>query len=82
MKYIINNDIQRFLKKIHMPQNGIVFHVFMWWVANNIKFDLYSFIKVFGHTTWNFLMIYIKSHLINQKEEEIWLKITTQNNIW
>jgi hypothetical protein len=41
MKYIIINDIPKNSKEIHMPQNGIVFHVSMSWVAKNIKFDLY-----------------------------------------
>jgi hypothetical protein len=41
MKYIIINGIQKKLKEIHVPQNDIVFHVFMWWVVKNIKFDLY-----------------------------------------
>jgi hypothetical protein len=40
MKYIFINDIQLISKEIHMPQNGIIFHVSMWWVAKNIKFDL------------------------------------------
>jgi hypothetical protein len=39
MKYILINDIQKIIKEIHMPQIGIVFHVSMWWVAKNIKFD-------------------------------------------
>jgi len=65
MKYILIKDIQRISKEMHMPQNGIVFRVSMWWVINNMKFDLYSFIKIFGHTTWNFLIIHIKSHLMN-----------------
>ncbi len=41
MKYILINDIQRISKKIDMPQNGIVFHVSMWWVTKNIEFDFY-----------------------------------------
>jgi hypothetical protein len=41
MKYIIINDIQRISKEIHMPQIDIFFHVFMWWVIKNIKFDMY-----------------------------------------
>ncbi len=47
-----------------MPQNGIIFHVLMRWVAKNVNFDIYSFIKIFGHTTWIFLIIHIKSHLM------------------
>jgi len=43
MKYIFISDIQWISKEIHMPQNGIVFHVSMWWIAKNIKFDLYYF---------------------------------------
>jgi hypothetical protein len=68
MKYILINDIQIISKEIYMPQNAIAFHVSMWWVKKNIKFDLFKFIKLFGHTTCNFLIIYIKSHLINWKE--------------
>jgi len=74
MKYILINDIQRILKEIHMPQHDIIFHVSIWYVTNNIKFDLYLFIKVFGYRTWIFSiwtwifsMIYIKSHLMNWK---------------
>jgi len=40
MKDILISDIQWISKGIHMPQNDIVFHVSMWWVAKNIKFDL------------------------------------------
>jgi len=65
MKYIFIKDIQIISKEMHMPQYGIVFHVLMWWVTKNMKFDLYSFIKVFGHRIWKFLIIHIKSHLMN-----------------
>jgi hypothetical protein len=40
MKYILIYDIQLISKEIHMPQNGIIFHVSIWWVAKNINFDL------------------------------------------
>jgi len=60
MKCILINDIKKKSKEIQMPQNDIVFNVSMWWVAKNIKFDIYSFTKVFGHTTWNFLIISFK----------------------
>jgi hypothetical protein len=40
MKYIFISDIQWILEEINMPQNDIVFHASMWWVATNIKFDL------------------------------------------
>ncbi len=33
MKYLFINDIQWISKEIHMHQNGIVFHVSMWWVT-------------------------------------------------
>jgi hypothetical protein len=52
MRYILINDIQIISKEIHMPQIDIVFHVFMWWVIKNIKFDIYYFIKVFDHLWW------------------------------
>jgi hypothetical protein len=38
MKYIIIGHIQYILKEIHMPQNDIVFHVSMRWVAKNIHY--------------------------------------------
>jgi hypothetical protein len=63
MKYVVVNDIQKNSKEIHMPQNGIVFHVSMQWVTNNIKFDFYSFMKLCGHTTWIFNNLH-KSHLM------------------
>jgi hypothetical protein len=40
MKYVLISDIQWISKEIHMPQNDIVSHVSIWWVAKNIKFDL------------------------------------------
>jgi hypothetical protein len=61
--------------------NGIVFHVSMWWVTNNIKFDLYLVIKIFGHTTWDLKIIYTKSYLMNWKKFKKRLKLITQNNI-
>jgi hypothetical protein len=39
MKYILINDIKKNSKEIRMPQNGLIFHVSMWWVAKNIKFN-------------------------------------------
>jgi hypothetical protein len=65
MKYIPINDIQNISKEIHMPQNGIVFNISMWWVAKNINFYFYSFTKVFSHTTWIFKIISIKKILMN-----------------
>jgi len=33
-----------------------------------LNFYIYKLIKIFGHTTWNFLIVYIKSYLMTWKD--------------
>jgi hypothetical protein len=80
MKYILIRDIQRISKEMHMPQNSIDFHVSMWWVVKNMKFGFYSFINIFGHTTWNFLIIHIKSHLFTRHDNTSMIKLMYPTN--
>jgi len=52
MKYILINDIQWISKEIHMPQNDIVFHVSMWWVAKLHK----SWSLVIYQNIWSYIL--------------------------
>jgi hypothetical protein len=58
-------------KEVHMPENDMVLRVSIYWVAKSIEFDptlliqlniyIYYFIKIYGYTTWENVIIYIKS---------------------
>jgi hypothetical protein len=66
MKYIFISDIQWIWKEIHMPKNGIVFHVFMWWVEKNKIWSLVIYQSIWSYKLELkiYIYIYINSHLM------------------